>query len=146
VKIIIKNLQKKLPVSPTRIKKAALNLLSRSGKYSCRIKKPGEITICLVSDTRIRELNLLYLGDGRATDVIAFDTSADKQELVADIAISTDAAMRNARAFKTTPASEVYRYVIHGLLHILGYDDNNKRNQAIMRKKEEYFLNMLAHS
>ncbi len=144
VKIIIKNLQKRTPVNPTRIKKAALNVLSHAGRRNRWMNKSGEITICFLNDSQIRELNLFYLGDGRATDVIAFNSLGQAGELIADIAVSTDTARRNARIFKTTVASETYRYVIHGLLHILGYNDDNKRNSAIMRKKEDYLLTLFS--
>ncbi len=79
----------------------------------------------------------MYLGRDTATDVIAFDNSVKKGELLADIAISTDTAIRNARSFKTNPLDEVRLYIIHGVLHLLGYDDNNGRNALIMRERQE---------
>ena len=98
----------------------------------------GEITVCFMDDKQIRELNLLYLGCDSPTDVISFNNSADNEKLSADIAISTDTALRNARIFKTKPQDEIYLYVIHGVLHLLGYNDNNKKNKLIMQKKEEF--------
>ncbi len=93
-----------------------------------------------MGDQQIKELNLLYLGCDRPTDVISFGNSVKKGQLLADIAISTDTALRNARIFKTTPQDEIHRYVIHGLLHLLGYTDNNKINKAIMQKREDSLL------
>lgn len=54
-----------------------------------------------------------------------------------DIIISTDAAIQNARKFKTTPAYELGLYVIHGVLHLLGYDDHGPVKTKRMRKREE---------
>ncbi|MBI5145251.1 MAG: rRNA maturation RNase YbeY [Candidatus Omnitrophica bacterium] len=135
VKIIIKNLQKKIHLNPKRIKVAVLKLLSLEGR-----KKSGEITICFFNDRQIREFNLFYRGRDVATDVIAFDNSVHKKEISGDIAVSCETAIRNARIFKTTPLSEIYLYVIHGLLHIIGYNDNNKKNRLIMQKKEKEIL------
>jgi probable rRNA maturation factor len=128
--IAVRNLQKKVPVSPKGIQRATRRLFFLEGK-----KIPGEITFLLVDDRLIREFNLLYLGRDCPTDVIAFDNG--------DILISTQTALRNARVFKATPQSEVYRYIIHGLLHLLGYDDDNRKNSCRMREKEEYYLRCL---
>jgi probable rRNA maturation factor len=80
-------------------------------------------------------LNLLYLGEYAATDVISFSLVNTKKELTGDIAVSGESAIRNARIFKTTPAGELYLYVVHGVLHLLGYDDNTQRNRKIMQEK-----------
>jgi probable rRNA maturation factor len=140
VKIIIRNLQKKIPISPrtsARIKKALLKACASEG-----IKKSGEITVCFVNNQEIKELNLNYLGRNNPTDVMVFDTSASLS-INADIVISTDTAVSHAKIFKTTPLYELYLYVIHGLLHILGYDDETKKDRLIMRKKEASLLNLL---
>jgi probable rRNA maturation factor len=138
VKVIINNLQKKIPIYPKRIKKAILKTLSKE-----RIKKSGEITVCFVNDKEIRELNLMYLAKNTPTDVIAFDNSSNKKILLGDIAISTDTAIRNARIFKTSNFHEIYLYVIHGVLHLLGYDDTSKKDRLIMQKREEFLLKTL---
>jgi len=138
VKVIIKNLQKKIPINPNRIRKTVLTVLSLE-----KIKKPGEITILLVGNRQIREFNLMYRGRDCATDVISFDDSINRKEILADIVISTDTAISNAKIFKTTSLYELYLYVIHGVLHLLGYDDNNKKNRLIMHQKEEYLCSKL---
>ncbi len=107
------------------------------------IEKSGEITVCIMDDRKIKELNLNYLGKNSPTDVIAFDLSENNKAVLADIAVSADTAIRNAVIFKTTPLYELYLYIIHGLLHILGYDDARKKEKLIMRKKEEFLLNTL---
>ena len=102
-------------------------------------KKSGAITICLVSDRAIRQLNLMYLAHNIATDVIAFDLS-EKKNRIADIAVSTDTAVRNAKAYNTTPLDELYLYVIHGLLHILGCKDNTALERVRMDTKAQRIL------
>ena len=133
MKVSVRNLQKRIPVNPKRIIKTVLKILSLEG-----IKKSGEITVCFVNDQKIKELNLRYLGKNNPTDVIAFDISGPKSldEIFADIVISTDRAIDNARIYKTSPLYELYLYVIHGMLHLLGYDDKSKKDRLIMHKKE----------
>ena len=138
MKVIIKNLQKKIPISPKKIREVVLRALSSEGK-----KIPGEITVCFVNDRQITELNLLYLAENNPTDVIAFNNSGNKREVFADIAVSTDTACRNARIFKTTPLYEVYLYIAHGVLHILGFDDNTPRKRKIMENKAAGILSAL---
>jgi probable rRNA maturation factor len=138
VKITIKNLQNKIPINLKRIKKAAFKTLFSEG-----LKKSGEITVCFVNDKEIKELNLLYLGQNKPTDVIAFDNSQNKKEILADIAISTDTAARNAKIFKTTPLYEIHLYVVHGILHILGYADKTAPQRRIMQEKADNILNKL---
>ena len=134
MKIAVRNLQKKIPINPKRITKTVLKILSQEG-----IKKSGEITVCFVNDTKIKELNLRYLGKNNPTDVIAFDIAEPKRpdKIFADIIISTDRAIDDARIYKTSPLYELYLYVIHGMLHLLGYDDKSKKDRLIMHKKEE---------
>ncbi len=140
MKVAVKNLQKRIPVNPKRIAKTVLKILSKE-----RIKKSGEITLCFVNNRKIKSLNLKYLGRNNPTDVISFDISGpkDNKNFFADIVISTDRAVENARAFRTKPLFELYLYVIHGVLHILGYDDKTGTERLIMRKKEESLLKSL---
>lgn len=104
------------------------------------LRRPGEITVSLVNDGQIRELNTIYLGRYCPTDVISFDISRDRKELIADIAISTDTAARNAKKYRTSPLFEIYLYVVHGLLHVLGYDDITIRKRKIMQERTKLIL------
>ncbi len=140
MKITIINLQSKVPVNSKKVVKTVRKVLSQEG-----IKKSGEITISFVNDRKIKKLNLKYLGKNNPTDVIAFDITEPKarEKIFADIVISTDRAIYNAATFKTTPLFELYLYVIHGVLHILGYDDHNNKDKLIMRKREAGLLKKL---
>jgi rRNA maturation RNase YbeY len=91
-------------------------------------------------------LNVKYLRKNSATDVIAVDFTGKFKGLsylLAEIFVSTDTAIANARIFKTSPLYEIYLYLIHGALHLLGYDDKTARQKQIMRKKEKEILRKL---
>ena len=137
MKVAIKNLQKRIPINPKRIIKTVLKILSIEG-----IRKSGEITVCFVNDRRIKELNLKYLGKNNPTDVIAFDVAEPKRpdKIFADIVISTDRAISNAKIFKTSPLYELYMYVVHGMLHLLGYNDKDARQRQIMKDRASRIL------
>jgi probable rRNA maturation factor len=108
----------------------------------------AEVNLTFFTSQRIRVLNRVYLGKDEATDVIAFPggeargarRKARKGFFLGDIAISTDRAGKNARLYRTGLTEEVMLYVIHGLLHLAGYDDTTKKERAAMRKKEREFL------
>ena len=136
VKITIKNLQKKIPVSPKGIKKIILEVFSAE-----KIKRPVELTVCFVTDRKIKELNRRFLGKDEPTDVLAFDMQEDNnaKNISADIVISTDTALRNAGVFRTSVSKELNLYLIHGLLHLLGYDDHRRFDKKKMRDKEREY-------
>jgi probable rRNA maturation factor len=138
VKITIRNLQKTIPINPKKIKEIILEILSGESAASC-----GQINVCFVSDKEIRKLNWKYLGQNTATDVLAFDLSDKKNEIIADIFVSTEKAVANAKLFKSTPFSENHLYVIHGLLHILGYNDSTEKETLAMRQKEKKYLSRI---
>jgi len=140
VKITIRNLQSKVPVNSNKIVKAVQKVLSSEG-----IRKTGEITVSLVENREIKQLNLRYLGRNSPTDVIAFDVCRpqEKDKIFADIVVSTGMAIKNAKEFKTNPLFEVYLYVVHGVLHILGYEDKTQRQRAIMHEKARHILKLV---
>jgi len=137
VKITVRNLQKKIPISPKEVKKTILNAL-----FFERIKKTGEITVCFVGDRKIRELNKRFLRKNEATDCLTFDMlePSDQKHISADIIISTDTALRNAKAFRTDILKEINLYLIHGVLHLLGYDDRAPKEKKLMREKEKEYV------
>ncbi|MCX5714216.1 MAG: rRNA maturation RNase YbeY [Candidatus Omnitrophica bacterium] len=140
MEIAIKNLQSKIPINPKRIKKAILRTLSSEG-----IKKPGRISVCFVNDKKIKELNRRYFKKSGPTDVISFDLSEDKNEIVADIAVSTDTAIRQSKIYRTSYSHETLLYVIHGLLHLIGYDDHTQKDRLKMQRKQEFLCSKYVH-
>ena len=95
------------------------------------------ISILFVTNSIIRQLNKKFLGRHYATDVLAFETG--------DIVVSVDMAIENAKHFKTDLKRELVLYVIHGLLHLLGYDDHRPKDIALMRQKEIQCLKKVEH-
>ncbi|MBU0548130.1 MAG: rRNA maturation RNase YbeY [Candidatus Omnitrophica bacterium] len=138
VNIAISNLQKKLPIPRMRIKRLILKILKEEG-----VNKPGYINICFTDNNLIKRLNTKFLRANSATDVLAFNLSNKKtySTVLADIVISTDSAISNARSFKTAVGDELLLYVAHGVLHILGFDDHTKAQAQLMRKKEKEYVN-----
>lgn len=138
VNITISNLQKKLPIPKIRVKKLILKIIKGEG-----FKKTGFINLCFTDNTLIKKLNLKFLKNNNPTDVLAFNLGdkKTKDRLLADIVISTDIAITNARSFKTTAEDELLLYVTHGILHILGFDDHTKTETQLMRKKEKEYVN-----
>ena len=137
MEIIIRNLQKKIPVRKTKIKKAILKVLSEEGP-----KLNAQIWVSFVRDSAIKALNARFLNKNSATDVLAFDLSDTHTPgyLVADIVVSVDTALRNARIFNTKPSYELALYAVHGLLHLLGYGDHTRHEKQLMRRKEKTYV------
>jgi probable rRNA maturation factor len=88
----------------------------------------------------MRNLNRSFLKHDQTTDVLAFGRLKGAEALCADIAVSADTALRNCRVYGTTPQEELYLYIIHGVLHLLGYDDKTAGQRALMQKKAEEIL------
>ena len=89
--------------------------------------------VVFLDDKRIKRLNLKYLKANRPTDVLAFQYSKN----TADLAISLETAKRNAKLYKTSFKKELIRYIIHGILHLSGYNDHGPKETELMLKKQE---------
>lgn len=107
-----------------------------------------EVSVALVDDARIRQLNRDYRGRDRPTDVLSFPMSETVETedggtlfLLGDVVVSLPAAIRQAGEYGWTPAEEIARLVVHGTLHLLGYDHEEDAAEAeIMRRREEKIL------
>ena len=76
-----------------------------------------------------------------STDIITFDYSEDKNKIDGEIFISIDEAELNASNFKVHLKNEITRLIIHGILHLIGYDDQQKKDKIIMKRMENDLLN-----
>jgi len=99
--------------------------------------KKGSAVITLTGDGQIRGLNRKYRKIDRATDVLSFEMM--ENGVLGDIIISSDTAARNASRFGVSLAEELKRLVIHGTLHLLGYDHGAKPGRDKMRRKEDLY-------
>ncbi len=101
------------------------NLIKRISKAE---KAEGKINLVLMNDREIRKLNAKFRKKDKATDVLAFPMGEDG--ILGDIAISTETTRRNAKCFGVSYKDELKRLVIHGVLHLLGYDHGRKMRNA----------------
>ena len=107
------------------------------------MRRLGAINIIFCSDPYILEVNLKYLQHDYFTDIITFDY-CEKDILSGDLFISIDSVLENARYYGTAFEDELDRVMVHGLLHLIGYDDHTEEEIAVMRQKENYYLEMKA--
>lgn len=105
------------------------------------IKTLGDISIIFCSDNYILDVNLRYLHHDYFTDVITFDY-CEGDKLSGDLFISVDSVRENAIEFGTEFDEELHRVIVHGLLHLIGYDDHTPDDQKVMRAKEDYYLSL----
>lgn len=102
----------------------------------------GEINIIFCSDPYILDLNIKSLNHHFFTDIITFDY-CEGDILSGDLYISVDTVRANAEFYNTDFDNELYRVIVHGLLHLIGYDDHSDEEIAVMRSKEDFCLNLL---
>ena len=102
-------------------------------------KKVGDIVCLFCDDNYLLNINIKHLNHDYFTDVITFDY-CEKDIVSGDILISLERVMENAKKYNVSFLTEFYRVVIHGLLHLLGYNDKTKSEKELMRKKENYYL------
>lgn len=100
-----------------------------------------EINYIFCSDHYLHSINKRFLRHDTFTDIITFDY-AESAVIRADVYISVDRARENAITYNVSVIDEIHRLLIHGLLHLLGYGDKSKDEQAVMRTKEEYYLSL----
>ena len=105
------------------------------------IKTLGDISIIFCSDNYILDVNLRYLHHDYFTDVITFDY-CEGNRLSGDLFISVDSVRENAVEFGTEFDDELHRVIVHGLLHLIGYDDHTPEDQKLMREQEDYYLGL----
>ena len=105
------------------------------------IRRLGDINIIFCSDNYILDVNKQYLDHDYFTDIITFDY-CEGERLSGDLFISVDSVRENAIEYGTEFNDELNRVIVHGLLHLIGYDDHCEEDIAEMRKKENYYLSL----
>lgn len=99
-----------------------------------------EFAVRFVDDGEMARLHEQYLNDSSPTDIITFPYDANDGEAGGDIVISVDTAARNARAHGWTSSEEVDFLILHGLLHILGWDDLGDGDRTLMLDRQHHIL------
>jgi len=135
--IQIINLGVKIPgfISKTTLKQNLKTLVKSEGKAL------KDISVVFTDDDYLLEVNKQYLNHDYYTDVITFDYSVFP-EVSGDIMISLDRVKENADTLSVSFQEELNRVVYHGLLHLCGYKDKSADDEKLMRKKENYYLEL----
>lgn len=105
------------------------------------MRRLGDINIIFCSDNYILDVNMKYLEHDYFTDIITFDY-CEKDILSGDLFISIDSVRENASFYGTDFEDELNRVMVHGILHLIGYDDHSESDIAQMRSKENYYLQL----
>ena len=123
------------PLSRRRVAAAVQLVLGREGSRA-------SVTVTFVGAARMRRLNARWKGADRATDVLAFTLSLPDGGVLGDIYICRPVARREAKARRIPVAEELARLVIHGTLHVIGYDhpEGPDRTQSPMWRRQERYL------
>ena len=103
------------------------------------MKRIGDIAIIFCSDGYLLDVNRKYLGHDYFTDIITFDY-CEGERLSGDLFISVDSVRENAIEYGTEFGNELNRVMVHGLLHLIGYDDHTEEDVKTMREKENHYL------
>ena len=102
-------------------------------------RKCGEINIIITTDDYLLNLNKTFLKRDSLTDIITFNFNQD-ETLSGELYISLERIRENSKKYNCTVEEELDRVIIHGILHLIGYEDNDKTSKARMRRKESEYL------
>ncbi len=144
--VSLRNKQKKAAIDTNRLRRGLKRLLKELQREN------GELSVLIVDDEQIRAINRDYLERDRPTNVISFAMTEGEggnihPELLGDIVISAETAMRDALAGDLPLMDEMEFLMIHGLLHLLGYDHENVGHEEAerMKRKEQELFSLLRH-
>jgi probable rRNA maturation factor len=132
--VALRNQQRLHPAAAARLKTLAQRALGRLGN------RQANLSLVLVGDAVIRELNREFHQTDAPTDVLSFDYGAGELEVI----VNVERAARVAKRYGNTPSREWALYVIHGILHLHGFDDRTALARRAMRRAERRFLQELA--
>ena len=125
------------PIEPQRVKAWIGDVVE---KYS---KTVGELYYYFCSDEKLLEINRERLGHDFYTDIVTFPLTDCETVLSSEFCISIDRIKENAETFGRSFKSELHRVIIHGVLHLIGFDDHTEEDEKEMREKEEEALKLL---
>ena len=104
-----------------------------------------DLSVVVVDDPTIHDVNRRFLDHDYPTDVIAFDLSGEGPGADGEVVVSWDTARREARERGINPASELLLYCVHGTLHLLGYDDKEDDERVRMHARQHELLARFGH-
>ncbi len=139
MKVEIADLQKHFKIKNSKIEHVVKEIL---GKKS----NSAKLSFAFVDNNEIKKLNKKYFGLNEVTDVIAFPLNNHKNALNGEIVVSVETAVDTAVKEKIDVEGEIVLYVVHGILHLLGYRDGNRDDAEIMHEKESSILKTLGYN
>ena len=132
--VLITNEQSKYPIDADRIELAVNQVVEEAGVVS------GDVSVAIVDDPTIHELNVQYLSHDYPTDVISFVLERREEHLEGEIIVSVDTAVELAEDYDWDWKHELLLYVIHGCLHLVGYNDKDPQAKVEMQQAERRHL------
>jgi len=135
----IANLQKHYRIKSSNIKRAVKEVLRKEGR-------DARLSVVLVDNSRIKELNKQYFNSDEVTDVISFPLSNNKNSLSGEVIVSVETAVDTAGKRNISVEGEIVLYILHGILHLLGYDDGNEGDARVMHEEESKILKTLGYN
>ncbi|HEX3856714.1 MAG TPA: rRNA maturation RNase YbeY [Verrucomicrobiae bacterium] len=104
----------------------------------------AELGINVVGAKEMAQVNWNFLRHEGSTDVITFDHAEKRKQIYGELFVCADDAVRQAKEFQTGWQSEIVRYIVHGILHLLGHDDVNAKAKRKMKAEENRLLRKLS--
>ncbi len=134
IQIDITNEQSRLPVDEDRLRRAISSVFAAAECHS------GAVSVAVVDDPKIHELNRRFLQHDYPTDVLSFVLEESPGAIEGEIIVSADTAATTAADYDWRAEDELLLYVVHGALHLVGYDDKSPDDAAEMRQLEAQHL------
>jgi probable rRNA maturation factor len=124
----------RLPISHKNVKELVSEVMANE---DCVI---DELVLNFVSDSKIRSINKKHLKHVFFTDIITFPYNSDKKQIEGELFISLDTVRKNGKFYGSGYKDELKRVIIHGCLHLAGYNDRTKTQKELIRARENYYL------
>jgi probable rRNA maturation factor len=137
--VTIHNRQRVRAVNKNYLRRIALALLTERPQI-----EQADLGIYLVAEMEMTRLNEMFLRHQGSTDVVTFDYSDFRRQLHGEIFICVNEAVVQARTFQTSWQSEIVRYLVHGVLHLLGHGDLRGDARRKMKREEDRLLRRLS--
>jgi probable rRNA maturation factor len=134
IRIAITNRQTALAIDKARWRQLLTELLESEGI------RAGEVSVAVVDDDEMQRLNRQFLQHDYPTDVLSFVLDWNGKRLDGEIIVSADTALARCAEFGHTALQELTLYVVHGALHLAGYDDKQPEDERVMRERESHYL------
>ena len=134
ITVSITNRQKKLSLDRRRMRRVVQKILRDAEIVEARI------SIAVVDNPTIAKLHDEFLNDPEPTDVLSFVLERSQDGLEGEVIVSAETALASAPCYGCTAEDELLLYVIHGTLHLVGYDDTTPRKRSVMRKREREYI------